>query len=44
MEALDAAAGSHLDARLVSAFRSILPNIIAIKEYWDQQAYEIRET
>lgn len=42
MEALDSAAGSHLEARLVSAFRSILPNIIAIKEYWDGQAYEIR--
>lgn len=40
MEALEAAAGSHLDARLVSAFRSILPNILAIKEYWDEQAQD----
>ncbi|WP_368562295.1 two-component system response regulator [Pseudoxanthomonas sp. UTMC 1351] len=38
MEALENAAGSHLDARLVSAFRDILPNILAIKDYWDEQA------
>ncbi|WP_454831770.1 response regulator [Pseudoxanthomonas wuyuanensis] len=34
---LDASAGSHLDARMVSAFQGILPRILTLKQHWDQQ-------
>lgn len=43
LETLEASAGSHLEARLVSAFRGILPRIMAIKNHWDNHPSEMRE-
>lgn len=37
LETLDASAGTHLDARMVSAFQGILPRILTLKQHWDQQ-------
>lgn len=35
MATLDEAAGSHLDARLIGAFKGVLPEILEIKAHWD---------
>lgn len=40
METLRDSAGSHLDARLVTAFQDILPTILALKEHWDRHPSE----
>lgn len=40
METLRDSAGSHLDARLVTAFQDILPTILVLKEHWEQHPGE----
>ncbi|MET0290483.1 MAG: HD domain-containing phosphohydrolase [Pseudoxanthomonas sp.] len=37
LDTIDKASGSHLDARMVSAFRDILPRILELKAYWDER-------
>lgn len=40
METLRDSGGSHLDARLVTAFQDILPTILVLKEHWEQHPGE----
>ncbi|BAL25604.1 HD domain-containing phosphohydrolase [Azoarcus sp. KH32C] len=43
IDQLDESAGSHLEARLVSAFKGAMPEILEIKAHWDAQEGRARE-